>query len=45
MVLLVWGVDASLRNGYGILEQNYVALPQGSEMSAGFHYRGVILGM
>ena len=45
MVLLLWGVDAILGNGYGIRGQNYVALLQGSEMSAGFHYRSLILGM
>ena len=43
--LLLWGVDAILGNGYGIRGQNYVALLQGSEMSAGFHYRNLILGM
>ena len=37
--LVPWGVGTILGNGYGIQGQNYVALLQGSEMSAGFHYR------
>ena len=45
MVLLLWKVDAILGNGYGIYGQNYVALLQGSEISTGFHYRVVILGI
>ena len=45
MVLLLWGVGAILGNGYGIEGQNYVALLQGSEMSAGFHYRSFVLGI
>ena len=44
-VLLLWGADVILGDGYEIYEQNYVALFQGSEMSAGFHYRGLILGI
>ena len=43
MVNILWGVDAVLGNGYGIQEQNYVALLQGSEKSAGFHSRNLIL--
>ena len=45
MVLVLWGVGAIPGNGYGIQGQNYVALFQGSEMSAGFHYRNVISGI
>ena len=45
MVLLLWGVDAVLGNGYGIKGLNYVAMLQGSKVPAGFHYRGLILGM
>ena len=43
-VLLLWGVDAILQNGCGIQAQNYFVLLQGSEMTAGSHYRGLILG-
>ena len=43
MVLVLWEVAAILGNAYGIKRQNYVALLQGSEMSAGFHYRNFIL--
>ena len=45
MVLLLWVVDAILGDRYEIYGQNYVALLQGSEMSAGFHYRGLKLGI
>ena len=45
IVFLLWGVDAILRDGCGIYEQNYVASLQGSEMSAGYHYRGLMLGI
>ena len=34
---------AILWNGYGIRGENYVSLLQGSEMSAEFHYRDLIL--
>ena len=44
MVLVQWGAGAILENGYRIQGQNYVALLQGSEMSAGFHYWNLILG-
>ena len=40
MVLLLWGTDAILGNGYEIYGQNFVALLQESEISIGFHYRG-----
>ena len=43
MVLVIWEVSAILGNGYGIQGQNYALLPE-SEMSAGFHYRNLILG-
>ena len=36
------GVGAILRNGCEIKGQNYVTLLQGSEMTAGFHYRNLI---
>ena len=36
---------AILGNGCGIQGQNYVALLQGSEMSAEFHHRNFILGI
>ena len=45
MVLVLWGVGAILENEYGIQGQNYVALLQGSDMSAGFHSRNLILGI
>ena len=45
MVLVLWAVKAILGNGYGIQGQNYVALLQGSEMTAGFHFRNLILGI
>ena len=37
------GVGAILGNERGIQEQNYVALFQGSGMTAGFYYRNWIL--
>ena len=45
LVLILWGAGLFLRNGYGILGQNYVALFQESEMSAGLHSRNLILGL
>ena len=45
MVLLLWGVDAILWDGYGIYRQNYVVLLKGSEMSAGFYCRDLILAI
>ena len=45
VILVLWGVGAILGNGYGIQRQNYVALLLGSEISAGFHYRNLILGI
>ena len=44
MVLVLWGVGV-IWTGYEIQGQNYVALLQGSEMSAGFHSRNLILGI
>ena len=44
IVLVLLGVGATLRNQYGIQGQNYVALFTRSEISAGFHYRNLILG-
>ena len=38
MALVLWGVGA-------IQDQNDVALLQGSEMTAGFHYRNLVLGI
>ena len=37
------GVGANLGNESGILGQSYAALFQGSEMTAGFHYKNWIL--
>ena len=45
MILFLWGVDAVLWNDYGIQQQNYLVLLQGSEMTAGFCYRKLILGI
>ena len=39
------GTCAIIENGYGIQGQNYVVLLLGSEMSAGFHCRKLILGI
>ena len=39
MVLVLWGVDVILGNGYGIWGQTYVALIQGGEALTGFHSR------
>ena len=41
--LSIVGVPAVLGNGCGIQELNYVALLQGSEMTARFHYSNRIL--
>ena len=38
-------VGAILLNEHGIQVQNYVALLQGSEITAGFHYRNWIFGI
>ena len=43
MVLVLWGIGAILGNGYRIQWQNYVALLQGSEIMAEFHYKNWIL--
>ena len=43
MALVLWGVGAILGNGYGIQGQAYVALLQGSEITAGFYCRNWIL--
>ena len=43
MILGLWGISPILGNGYGILGQYYIALFQGSEMSAGLHSRDLIL--
>ena len=45
MVLVLWGVGPILENGYGILGQNYVALLQGSTISAGLHSRNLIFAI
>ena len=45
MALVLWGVGAILGNGNGIQGQSYVALPLRSEMSAGFHYRNLTVGI
>ena len=43
MILLLWEDPAIPWSGYGIQRQNYVALLQGSKMSAGFYSRNLIL--
>ena len=45
MVLVPCGVGAVLVNACGIEWQNYVPLLQGSQISAGFHYGNLILGI
>ena len=45
MALVLWEVGVILGNGYGTEGQNYVALLLGSEISAEFHYRNLILGI
>ena len=44
MVLVLWGISRILGNVYRIQRQNYVALLQGSEMSAKLHSSNLILG-
>ena len=44
MLLLLWGVDAILRNGCGIYGQNYGVLLQGSEMTASFSEFKLVCG-
>ena len=44
MVLVFWRVGPILGNGYGIKGRNYVALLQGSEISAELQFRNLILG-
>ena len=39
------GICTILGNQYGIKGQNYVALLNGSEMSASFHCRNFVLGL
>ena len=41
--LILQETDAILGDGYGSQGQWYVALLQGSEMSAGFRYKGLML--
>ena len=44
MVLVSWGVGPVLENKYEIQGKTYVALLQGSEITAAsFHYRNCIL--
>ena len=45
VVFVLWAIGAILGSGYGIQGQNYVALVQGKEISAGFHYGSLILGI
>ena len=45
LVLVLWGAGPVLRNVYGIYGQNDVALLKGSEMSAGLHFRNLILNI
>ena len=39
------GVGVTPGNGCGIQEQMYIALLQGSKVTAGFHYKDWILGI
>ena len=45
VVLVLWGVAVILGNRYGISGHNFVGLLLGIEMSLGFHYRNLILGI
>ena len=45
LVLVLSGVGPILKNGFGIRAQNYVALFQESEISAGLQSRNLILGL
>ena len=45
LVLVLWGAGAITTNGYGIQVQNCVGLLQVSGVTAGFHYRNLILGV
>ena len=45
MVFVLWATGAILGSGYGIQGQNYVALVQGREISAGFHNGSLVLGI
>ena len=45
LVLVLWEVGPILRCGCGIWGQNYVALFQENEMSAGLPSRNLILGL
>ena len=40
-----WRVGTTQGNGYGTQGQNYVALPHGSEILAGFHSRNLVLAI
>ena len=42
-ILVPWEVGTNVGSGYGIQGQYYVALLLGSEMSAEFHCRNLIL--
>ena len=45
MALILWGISALLENQYGIKGQHYGALLLGSEISAWFPYRSLVLGI
>ena len=45
IVLLQWEVDAILWNECRIYGQNCIVSLQESEMTAGYHHRGLILGI
>ena len=45
LVLVLWGVGPILKNKSKIWRENYVALFQENEMSAGFHIRNLKLGL
>ena len=45
LVLVLWEAGAITTNGYGIQGQNCVGLLRVRGMTAGFHYRNLILGV
>ena len=45
LALVLWGAGAIITNGYGIQGQNCVGLLQVNAMTAGLHYRNLILGV
>ena len=45
VVLVPWRVGAILGKGFGIQRQNYVALLQETQMTAGLYYKNLIVGI